>query len=536
MFGRMHTEPPPAVEGYPDRLSYEPGDQVHLHLGATVTGLSGRARPAPTARACRVEVRRAPNGAVLRRWDTTVEPATIPADAAAGGARWAPSLSFPIEDDWVPGWYELRLSSTDDTSAEGARTVRHAGFCVRARTGQPTSPVLLVLSTSTWNAYNDWGGPNLYTGGVRVSFRRPFARGLLDRPEPARHRNATEVPDVEGARWAAHFRAEQICSWSACAGWPTWEEPLVAWAERSGYRLDYAVSTDLEERPEILDGHRLYLSVGHDEYWSGPMRDAVEGFVASGGNAVFLSGNTSFWQVRFDPADPAGAEPGDRHVMVGFKGTARRDDPLARTDPARMTGMWSDPRIGRSEHALTGVSFTRGGYARIAGATPSGQRGYTVWQPRHWVFDGTDLRYGDLLGARHGVVGYECDGCELTLHNGLPVPTHADGCPEGFEVLASAPARLWSVDHATGENDYPEGLRAMRPRGELQDVAKVLFGDDSTETVARIAHGSAVLGTFAVPGGGTVVTTGCTDWAYGLEGEDPTVERITRNLLDRLST
>jgi hypothetical protein len=28
------------------------------------------------------------------------------------------------------------------------------------------------------------------------------------------------------------------------------------------------------------------------------MRDAVEGFIARGGHAAFLSGNTAFWQVR----------------------------------------------------------------------------------------------------------------------------------------------------------------------------------------------------------------------------------------------
>ena len=35
--------------------------------------------------------------------------------------------------------------------------------------------------------------------------------------------------------------------------------------------------------------------------------------------------------------------------------------------------------------------------------------------------------------------------------------------------------------------------------------------------------------------GGTVFTTGCTEWVRGLEGRDPAVERITRNVLDRLS-
>lgn len=106
--------------------------------------------------------------------------------------------------------------------------------------------------------------------------------------------------------------------------------------------------------------------------------------------------------------------------------------------------MWSDPRIGRPETQMTGVSFTRGGYARIGQGVPRGAGGYTVWRPDHWLLDGTDLRYGDILGAAHTVVGYECDGCAMTLRNGVPEPTHEDGCPANFEIVATAPAHLWS--------------------------------------------------------------------------------------------
>ena len=67
----------------------------------------------------------------------------------------------------------------------------------------------------------------------------------------------------------------------------------MVWAERNGYPLDYAVNADLED-PEALAGYALYLSIGHDEYWSMPMRDSVEAFIGRGGNVAFLSGNTAF--------------------------------------------------------------------------------------------------------------------------------------------------------------------------------------------------------------------------------------------------
>ena len=51
----------------------------------------------------------------------------------------------------------------------------------------------------------------------------------------------------------------------------------------------------------------------------------------------------------------------------------------------------------------------------------------------------------------------------------------------------------------------------------------------------RIRHGHAMLGSHTTPGGGTVVTSGSTDWAHGLAARDPQIERITANVLDRLS-
>ena len=41
---------------------------------------------------------------------------------------------------------------------------------------------------------------------------------------------------------------------------------------------------------------RQTLRLGSD--WSGGMRDTLEAFTASGGNAAFFSGNTCCWQVR----------------------------------------------------------------------------------------------------------------------------------------------------------------------------------------------------------------------------------------------
>jgi hypothetical protein len=75
------------------------------------------------------------------------------------------------------------------------------------------------------------------------------------------------------------------------------EETFAVWLAQNNFDVEYCTNADLED-PSVLDGKNLYLSVGHDEYWSSKMRDSVEGFVAKGGNAVFFSGNVSYWQVR----------------------------------------------------------------------------------------------------------------------------------------------------------------------------------------------------------------------------------------------
>ena len=157
---------------------------------------------------------------------------------------------------------------------------------------------------------------------------------------------------------------------------------------------------------------------------------------------------------------------------------------------------------------------------------PRASGGYTVARPDHWAFEGTDLRYGDTFGERDTIVAYEVDGCALTMRDGLPVPTHEDGAPDDLEILATAPARLWS------QHEQPS--RYAHEPGELENVATALFGDTSPENVLRVANNHAVMATFTRRGGGTVFNAGVIDWSFGLKHGDPAVERITRNVLDRL--
>jgi len=98
-------------------------------------------------------------------------------------------------------------------------------------------------------------------------------------------------------------------------------------------------------------------------------------------------------------------------------------------------------------------------------------------------------------------------------------------------VLASAPARL--ISNTPGDNESIVPL-SFDPDavGDLQYTATVLSGDASPASVARFAHGHAVMGTFR-RGKGTVFNAGTADWAYGLD-RDPLVQAVTRNVMTRL--
>jgi hypothetical protein len=305
--------------------------------------------------------------------------------------------------------------------------------------------------------------------------------------------------------------------WIAGAGGATKESDFVRWAESNGYELDVAISEDLEQHPDVLDGHHLYLSVGHDEYWSWGMREMLDAFTDAGGNAAILSGNTCFWQVRFDD---------ERRAMTCFKYRADEDPVVGTPDERLVTGPWSDRRIAWPETRTMGLTFTHGGYSRYGLGVPRGSGAYTVWRPEHWAFEGTDLRYGDELGRADAIVAYEVDGVELTTGaDGRPVPTGADGAPDRLEILATAPARLWA------RHEQPS--RYAHEPGELENTAMAVFGPGWRDQVHRVTNNHACIGTFTKPGGGTVFNAGVTDWTCGLG--DPDVARVTRNVLDRLS-
>ena len=519
------------IEGYAGRLSYRAGETVTLHVSTH--------RP-------RFDV-------VVERWGATrvslweatdvpgrfVEP---PPDADSAGCRWPTTIEIPVGDDWQPGFHLVTLTAH---GAPAGRDVAHACFVVRRRPDdRAQARALLVLDTNTWHAYNTWGGRSLYTGGTTVSHARPFGRGMLWRPEVERDdRKARPVrwgeePDVDGSIFQRYRTEHAYPAAIGSAGWFTHARRFVEWAEGSGHRFDYAVSSDLDRDvngdPDALAGYDLVLSVGHDEYWSAGQRRAVEDHVRRGGNFASFSGNTMFWQVRLEAA-VAGWLGRDRrwnrHGVSQVRRPPRRSGRCGRR-PDR-----DDRHVGRPARGATGVGTARSrlglrALPPLRQGDPARRRRLRRVPRRPLDAGGHRPRLRRCPRVADGVVGYETLGCPLTFDDlQLPVARAHPGLPADIEIVAFTP----SSNLVVGE--YPASISALSDQGDAEFIATRLYGDAGDTNLARVRHGNAVMLTCRPfgPDGGEVVTVGSTDWVFGL-ASDPAVMQVTANVLGHLAT
>src|SRR5262249_26062235 len=140
-------------------------------------------------------------------------------------------------------------------------------FAVRSPFPGSRSSILVGIPDTTYEAYNFWGGRSLYTGGSGGSavWVDPYGRVRAPRAVLVSFRRGFRSVD---ARIGTDHK------------WKVWEVPFLAWLERHGIDVDVCAASDLDRDPGALDGYRLYVSIGHDEYWSLEMRQSVERFVA----------------------------------------------------------------------------------------------------------------------------------------------------------------------------------------------------------------------------------------------------------------
>lgn len=481
---------------YTDALSYAPGDTLTLHAICN------------TATA-RLQILR--DGLVPQTVLDTAIPtlfATTPQQCSATGCDWPVAFRMAVPD-WPSGLYRVILSTPGHQS-------EHM-FVLRATT--PTARIAMILCTGTWAAYNDWGGSNHYQGvtgptgtaaAPQVSLHRPWATGFVRWPDDApRIPHASPLNTRPRYPHMEYARANGLSKKYASSGWAAFERPFALWCAAQGIALDFATQHDLHANPDALAGYDRALIAGHDEYWTWEMRDHLEQWLDKGGQLARFAGNF-FWQTRLSP---------DLCVQTCHKLTP---DPDPR--PERRTTYWDAPAVGRPATATLGLTGSMGVYAGWSRCAAHGSGGFTIYRPHHWSLAGTGLGYGDVLGAAAKIFAYEVDGIDYTMTRGLPFPAADTGLQGDLTIVGLSPAT--TLSHATGPDDADPFIGSL----DAEEVAQVIYGAVTPETLARASHGNGCMADYR-RGRGAVFNAGSCEWVAGLIACDPAVEQVTRNLL-----
>ena len=417
---------------------------------------------------------------------------------------WAESASWTIPGDAVSGVYVARLVRQDgdttwridnssDSSAPpqqgphaygalGLGRLRnpideprasHIVFVVRDDSSR--SDIVMQTSDPTWTAYNSYGLGNTYSGRTLTgeSAGRAMRAHKVSFNRPIQNRDTTPVNQYFDAGY-----------------------PLTRWLERNGYDVTYIAGMDTHRTGQLLQNHKLFISVGHDEYWSGGQRQNTEAARDAGVNLAFMSGNEVFWKIRYEPSID-GLNTPNRTLVVYKESHSNQTDlrevkETEKIDPAAdvWTGTWRDasaanPEGPQPENALTGTIFTVNANRQDPLIVPA--------------------KYGKLRFWRNTEVAELQDGEQVALANGLLGHEWDEDLDNGFR-----PAGLIRMS----ESEY-DGVRYPMDWGSVYD--------SGTATHA--------LTLYRAPSGALVFGCGCVQYAWGLDNfhDHPTSVR-GRNL------
>ncbi len=358
--------------------------------------------------------------------------------------NWTVSASWAVPATAVSGIYIAKLTANTGGAS-------HIPFVVREDTTPSAHHSDLVFQTSdtTWQAYNRYGGNSLYAGGPGINPGRAY--------KVSYNRPITTREDTNGQD--SVFNAEY---------------PMVRFLEANGYDVSYMSGVDTDRAGTTLMLHKVYMSVGHDEYWSGQQRANVEAARNAGVHLAFFSGNEMFWKTRWENSIDGSGTP--YRTLVCYKET-HNNGPLDPSDPPIWTGTWGDPRWsppgdgGRPQNAVTGQMFGVNDGDDAAITIPAAMGKHRFWR-------GTTvatLSAGQTATMPASTLGYEWD---IDVDNGFQPP------------------RLMHLSSTT-----------RNVAGKLLDYGSSFGSGSVTHTLSLYRHSSGAL----VFGAGTV------QWSWGLD-------------------
>ncbi len=423
--------------GYASKVSVEQGESIDFHISTSVNGHYDL-----------TIWREGPERTLMTTIENLDGEQHSCKNGYATGCDWPVATTFTVPNSWPSGAYTAEIPLVGSE--------RQILFWVREENPGSTSNILFLSALNTELAYTDFGGKSLYAFNSSDNVKSTAVS--LNRP----------------------LRGDGTGQYLA------WDGLFPIWAERNGYTIEYAADYDLAFDANLLTPYDVVVIGGHSEYWTWDMRQRLKTFVEGGGRLINLSGNTMWWQVRFE---------NNGRTMVAYKNYVI--DP--ETDPELVTDNNWDYPILDTEYSLIGVHYNMGGNFPWGDFShENGYGGYGVQKPEHWVFEDTDLTFNAVFGRtddpQTATIEHEVDGTTFNCDLGgqrILGPLGNSGTPENFTILAIAPAH-----HSN----------------------HIGFG---------------VMGIYTNDNGGAVLSTSSIGWARGLN--DPTVGQIMSNILDKFS-
>ncbi len=361
------VQPDHALEGYASQVSAVAGDDVALFVNTTAQAVQ--------VQAYRMGYYQGLGGRLVWQSDMVAagqqdQPVVAPGLGTVT-CPWTPTMTISITDEWPPGCYLLKLVGNGGQEQFVPLTVRD---------DNSMASFVLQNSVTTWQAYNLYGSYSLYygpTGRDGSDFANRARVVSFDRPYPQ--------------NWA-----------SGAADFVGNEFPLLFRLESFGADLTYWTDVDLHANPGLLANHRCLFSLGHDEYWSTPMRDGAASAITNGVNVAFLGANACYRQIRMEPSSV-----GPNRLQVCYKDAT--EDPMAAEDPALTTVNWNQAPVDNPESSLIGSMY------QSVGARAN----LVVTDASSWFWDGCNLSDGQSFPT---VVTGEYDRYVPSL----PGPTNVD--------------------------------------------------------------------------------------------------------------
>lgn len=355
------------IDGYADKVSVDVGGPVNLFVSTTA--------PSWTVQAFRMGYYGGTEGRLV--WSAPAMPGVVqPACPLQPPTHtteciWTSPLAVATTG-WPQGTYLFKLQASTGWQSYIPLTVRD---------DSSHSAYLVNDSVTTWEAYNTFGGYDLYQGpngalatrARAVSFDRPYKLG-----------------DGGG-----DFLGLEL--------------PMISMMESHDLDVSYTTDVDLAENPGIVEQHRTFASLGHDEYYSLSMFNGLTAARDAGVSLIFLGANAVYRHIRLQPT-----AVGPDRLEIDYKDATA--DPLYGKDNADVTAWsWRAPPNNRPESALLGEMWQ---------CNPV-HADMVITDSSSWVFDGTGLAAGAHIA---NIVGPEYD------HFSPSVPNPGD-----VTVLAASP-------------------------------------------------------------------------------------------------